>query len=438
MLNSLYAGLWYLLTPLLPFYLAWRWGCGKEEAGRIRERFGYPRHNIAQAKTLWIHAASVGEVNSIIPLMAHLQKRLKGDKNDTDDIAILLTTSSRHGQTVAINLTFPNLYVQYLPLDHPRWGRRFVRHYRPYAALWVEQELWPNILFSAHAHAVCLALINGRLTEKSARRWRFGMNLARQLACLFDLVLAQSPQDQRNFENLNFAAHYRGNLKAAQPLQTADKLSTIIEILPRTRQTWLAASSHKGESEICLHAHLRLQKHFASSLLVLAPRYPRTAIKLAALSAKLGLTAKLYSRLDKSHAELSDDIDVLIIDQFGLLPSLYQSIPMAFLGGSAGQKVIGRNCGGHNPLEAIQHGCCLISGGDMRNFSRANESLQAAKAIISIDVTADNLASALTDLRTHHDAAQNMRQRAQQIWHELSDEAQQALDDITHWLARLA
>ncbi len=418
-----YRFLWFVALPILPLYLKVRQNRGKEDTTRIKERHGYARHKKRKGKILWLHAASIGEVNSILPLIEYLHKR-HGKKYN-----FLLTTASRNGQNIA-QKSVPNyVAVQYLPLDYPMAAKRFLNHYEPFAALWVEQELWPNILRIAKNRGIHLALINGRLTQKSMQRWQKLGNFSKTIAAYFDCTLASSPQDRDNFKKIGFKAQYIGNLKALPKPKIKTGKAKIT--LPKNRKLWLAASLHKNEEVICFEAQKLLQKSMADLFLLLVPRYPNEAVAMQEQATALGIKAVLHSTA--SAKEISS-ADCLIVDAFGLLTELYKKCDAAFLGGSTGKEILSHNVGGHNPLEAIFADCFVISGNDMHNFSDVTERLYRVGALHKVDSVARSLQAALRLLLLNDMKRKQGIKMGKQVLHDLSAEAETAAAYIGNWL----
>ncbi len=423
-MQILYRFLWFIAVPILPLYLKIRQNKGKEEATRIKERYGYGKHKRKKGKLLWLHAASIGEVNSILPLIERLHER-HGRKYN-----FLLTTASRNGQNIAEKSAPSYVAVQYLPLDYGKAAMRFLDHYEPFAALWVEQELWPNILQEAQKRGIHLALINGRLTQKSVNRWKRLGGFSHKLGGYFDCVLASSPNDRDNFKEIGFKAQYIGNLKAL-PKREVKKTNEAKISLPKKRRFWLAASLHKNEELVCFEAHKLLQKSMDDLFLLLVPRYPHQSVAMQENAARLGIKAVLHS---EASAKDIASADCLIIDAFGLLNELYKKCDVAFLGGSMGRQVLGYDVGGHNPLEAIQNDCFVICGEDMHNFSDVMLRLHRVGSLQKVDSVARSLQQALRLLLSNDGKRQGGIKIGKQILQDLSIEAETTASHIGNWI----
>ncbi len=415
-MQIIYQIIWLAIMPFLPLYLLYRTLKGKEEISRLKERLGYPKHK-QKDRLIWIHAASIGEVNSIIPLIKNLHNRQNSNYN------FLLTTSSRNGQNIAAKSVPDYVDVQYLPLDYPNAAKRFIKHYKPFAALWIEQELWPNLLQTAKKYGTHLALINGRLTQKSMQNWQKIPAFSHKIASLFDCILAGSPKDQENFIAIGFKAKYIGNLKALPQNKTQNVKHKIA--LQKNRKFWLAASIHKGEENLCLQTHNILKKKLPEFdfFLILVPRYPHQAKDMAKKAKRQKLKPILYSHASVKEVETAD---CLIIDAFGVLKTLYAQCNVAFLGGSTGAKILGKNIGGHNPLEAIAENCSVITGRDMHNFSHIAHRLQQTGALQMVDSKASSIAEALHTPMPIENGIKVLQQ--------LTVEAEQTASYIANWL----
>jgi 3-deoxy-D-manno-octulosonic-acid transferase len=283
------AALWVilasLLAPLLPFYLRRRVAKGKEIAERLAERQG---HGAARppGRLIWCHAASNGETLSLLPLMEALAKQDQA-------LSFLVTTGTVTSARLLEQRLSPELVPRtqhrFLPLDVPRWVARFLDGWRPDLAVIVESELWPNVLAAAGRQGVPLALINARMSARSARGWGWVPGFARALLGRFAVILAQTEADAARFATLaERPVPCWGNLKYAAPPLPADPAELArLTLAWEGRPVWLAASTHPGEDEIILAAHRLLAPDHPGLLTVIVPRHPQRGPDIAALAADL-------------------------------------------------------------------------------------------------------------------------------------------------------
>ncbi len=373
------AALWRLAAtlaaPALPFWLARRAARGKEFPARLAERRGIATLARPPGPLLWLHAASVGETQSVIPLIQCL-------KTHRPDLAILFTTA-----TVTAARLLPDrlglaadpaasgamrgaswLVHQFAPLDVPAWLDRFLDHWRPDAAAFVESELWPSALSALRRRGVPTALVNARMSPRSAARWRLAPGLARDLLSGFDLILPQSAGDSERLARLGARALAPpGNLKlAAPPLPVDEAEHARLAALYGTDPVWAAASTHPGEEELVLEAHRLALAEVPRLRLILAPRHPErgAAVAEAALAAGFAVPRRSCGQDPAG--------PVWIADTIGELGLIYRLALGAFVGGSLVPK------GGQNPLEPARLGRPVAFGQHTGNFAEIAETLCSA------------------------------------------------------------
>ncbi len=346
-MRSLSGGLWAgattLAAPALRLLLRRRLARGKELADRLAERRGLDATPRPPGRLLWVHAASVGETVSVLPVLAALPAR----------VAVLLTTGSvTSARLLARRL--PELGLQdrvmhrFVPLDVPRWAARFLAHWRPDAAAFLESELWPNLIAGCAARRIPLLLLNARMSPRSHAGWRRARGLARQMLGGFTDVLAQSPQDAARLADLGAAGvSVSGNLKfAAAPLPADPAELAKLQAAVAGRPVWLAANTHPGEEAIAAAIHHALAPSHPGLLTIIAPRHPERGAAIAA-----GLDAPR-----RSAGAGPDGAGIWVADTLGDLGLLYRLAPIVFVGRSL---AVG---GGQNPLEAARLGCAIAMG----------------------------------------------------------------------------
>ena len=379
MSRTLYRLVTDLAEPALKIYLRRRAKRGKEDPARLDERLGRASHPRPDGPLLWLHAASVGEALSILPLVDRLRR-------DHPDFAILVTTGTlTSGRLLAVRLPRGVIH-QYVPVDRRAWVRRFLDHWRPDVAVWVESELWPNLIAETTARAVPMALVNARMSEQTFKRWNVMKAHVAPLLAAFRVVLCQDETQASRFRALGAAhARYVGNLKYAAPPLPVDQ--TAYEELAAAiagRPLWLAASTHPGEEAIVATAHARLRKRFPKLLTIVVPRHPERGPEVAAMLSRRGLAVARRSAGEK----LGDRIEAYVADGIGELGLFYRLAPVALVGGSLVPH------GGHNPLEPAQLSSAILSGPHSFNFEAICERLAGAGALRRV-AGADELADAV-------------------------------------------
>ena len=390
LLTALWAVVASLLAPLLPIYLRRRVAKGKEIAERLAERQGHGAARPA-GRLIWCHAASNGETLSLLPLMEALAKQDQA-------LSFLVTTGTVTSARLLEQRLSPELAPRtqhrFLPLDVPRWVARFLEGWRPDLAVIVESELWPNMLRAAGRQGVPLALINARMSARSARGWGWVPGFARALLGRFALILAQTEADAARFATLaERPVPCWGNLKYAAPPLPADPAELArLTLAWEGRPVWLAASTHPGEDEIILAAHRLLAPDHPGLLTVIVPRHPQRGPDIAALAADLPVARRGAGQ------EAGQGVAVYVADTLGELGLFYRLARVALIGGSLVPH------GGQNPLEAARLGCPIITGPHHFNFGEIITRLSVAHALVetpdgpaAAQALAGNIARILAD-----------------------------------------
>jgi 3-deoxy-D-manno-octulosonic-acid transferase len=379
MLLSLYAAATAAAAPLLRRMLRRRLARGKEIAGRLPERWGEDATPRPPGRLLWLHAASIGETVSVLPVLTALHQM-------APDVRVLLTTGTvTSAELLARRL--PELALdgcvqhRFMPLDVPAWVRRFLGHWQPDAVALVESEIWPNLIAAARARHLPLTLINARLSPRSFARWRRMSGVAATLFGAFARVQAQSAEDAERLFRLG-AAHVEapGNLKfAALPLPVPRIELQRLRHAIGARPVWLAASTHPGEEVFCVAVHRALVARHPGLLTIIVPRHPERGAEVAALAAGLPVTRRAQGDGPP------DAAGIWVADTLGELGLFYSATGIAFVGGSLVPH------GGQNPLEPARLGCAVAVGPHVKNFAEPVATLEAAGALARLD-DADALA----------------------------------------------
>jgi 3-deoxy-D-manno-octulosonic-acid transferase len=381
---ALYRGLTTLATPLIHVYFARRRASGKEDAARFEERLGRTDRPRPSGPLVWLHGASVGEAMSVLPLI----ERLLADR---PAVNVMLTTGTVTSAALLANRLPAGAFHQYVPIDRSAYVRRFLDHWRPDLALWVESELWPNLVDEVHRRGVPMVLLNGRMSERSYRRWRRVPGTIAPLLGRFALCLAQDQDQSARFAGLGApVVRCVGNLKcaaAALPVDAAALAALRASI--GDRPLWLAASTHDGEEAIAAEVHRYLAGGHSGLVTVIVPRHESRGPAIAAALAAKGLRVARRAAGDPIDAAT----EVYLADTMGELGLFYRLAEVAFVGGSLVAH------GGHNPLEPAQLDCAVLLGPHTHNFRAVVSQLRAADACIEVaDATA--LAEAVDRLTT--------------------------------------
>ncbi|MBO1073204.1 3-deoxy-D-manno-octulosonic acid transferase [Roseomonas marmotae] len=392
-------------APLLPPLLRYRAARGKESPERLRERQGFGAER-PDGPLIWLHAASVGESLSLLPLMETLLEQRPG-------LHLLVTT----GTVTAAGLLEQRLppavaarvIHRFAPLDVPGWIARFLDGWRPDAVAIAESELWPNRTYALSKRGIPAAMINARISPRSAALWRrWAPGLARDLLARFALVVAQSEDDAARLRDLGAeGAACWGNLKAAAAPLPADAAELErLRALIGQRPVFLAASTHPGEDEPALAAHRALAPRLPGLLTVIAPRHPDRGAEVAALAAQGTPPLSVSRRAEGGRPE--PGVEVYVADTLGELGLFFRLAGVALVGGSLVPK------GGHNPLEPARLGCPVLFGPHTEHFREVADALLAAGGALRVE-NARTLAENIQDVLTNPERASTMTRAAAKI-----------------------
>ena len=376
--------------------LAYRERRGKEDGTRLDERRGIAIVARPSGPLVWVHAASVGETNAVLPLIEDMIKV-------RPDLHVLLTTTTVTSAAVAAKRLPSRALHQFIPLDTPRYSGRFLEHWQPDLAIFTESEIWPNLILAISDRRIPLGLVNGRMSPKSFKLWKRISGMADQLFGRFDVILAQNEKLARWFRDVGGRQVIPvGNLKADAPPPPVEpaKLAQFREALAG-RACFLAASTHDGEEAIIASAHQELAREFAGFCTIIAPRHPQRGAVIAQ-----ALEAQGFKVARRSQGELfSVDTDIYIADTIGELGTLYAACRVAFVGGSLVER------GGQNPIEAIALGCALLTGPSTYNFRDEYGALFKAGGVVEVKSSAE-LASTVAKLIADPAGSLSLNERA--------------------------
>ncbi|MDX2074274.1 MAG: 3-deoxy-D-manno-octulosonic acid transferase [Alphaproteobacteria bacterium] len=373
-----------LAAPLVPWWLRLRGLRGKEEKGRIGERFGRSSYGRPKGTLLWIHAASVGEANSVLALIQQLKQRFPA-------LGILLTTGTVTSAALMKKRLPPGVLHHYAPVDTPEATERFIRHWHPDVAWFVESELWPNLIAAAKRYHCLMALINARMSQRSFAFWKKYPASAQEMLSAFHLCFAQSEADADRLRKLGAAnVMVSGNLKYDAPLLPCHEGELLaMQKMVVGRRLWLAASTHAGEEEMVAKIHKELRGAHPNLLTVIVPRHPERGCDIARELQSSGKVA-----LRSKQEPITSDTAFYIADTLGELGLFYRLCDVVFMGGSLVAH------GGQNPLEPAQLACAILSGPHTHNFQDIYGDMAALHAAIIVKdpaALANNLHRLFTD-----------------------------------------
>lgn len=406
-------------VPLAGPLIARRLKRGKEDPERIAERRGVASAPRPEGPLIWIHGASVGEVLAAAGLIERLRAM---------NIRILLTSGTVTSAAIVARRFPPDVIHQYVPFDSPRFVSAFLDHWKPGLALFIESDIWPNLILSSAERRIPMVIINGRMSPRSFPRWQKLRGTISALLECFDLCLAQSDRDAERFAALGCPnVVTSGNLKLDVEGPPADvkKLERLKEATQR-RLVFVAASTHPGEDEIILDAHRRLAPRLPQLLSVIVPRHPDRGAAIARMLAAAGMQVAL-----RSQDELPNrGTDIYVADTMGELGLFYRIAPVVFMGGSLVPH------GGQNPIEAIKLGAAILHGPHVFNFDDIYDALDQAGGALRAE-TGEDFVKSLGHLLVNPIARQRSVGAAEVVVGKLGGALEKTLSALEPYLLQL-
>ena len=372
LLNGIYFLLWFIITPIIPLIFIYRILSGKETYKRINERLGYSNIKKPKKKLIWINAVSLGELRSTIPLIKILLKQ-----NYNILITTVTLTSASHVKTIIKKIDNKNMIHQFTPIDHPVSNKIFLNQWKPCCIILIESEIWPNLINISFKKRIPLVLLQGRISERSYKRWLYVKSLSTNTFNKFCLIISQDIINGERFEKLGATNVKKGiNLKNSVPAPLMDKIKeeSIISNI-NNRKVLLFASIHNNiENEAAITSHIKAKQYTPNLLTIIVPRHPKMAEQILSLSKKHNLDTKIRSY----NQSINLNTDIYIADTIGELGSFFKITGICFIGGTLSNK------GGHNLFEPAMEKCAIIYGPDVRNHQDISDILIKNNAAIQI------------------------------------------------------
>lgn len=372
MFMRIYNTLISILYPLvISRYIKKRKENGKEDLKRFNERVGRPTMKRPEGKLIWMHGASVGESISMLPLISKLLEIYP-------DLNIMVTTGTLTSAELMAKRLPERAFHQYFPIDNPIFSTRFIRHWRPDLVLWFESEFWPGMLSSIRRKNIPLILVNGRISNKSFKRWQQFDFISKELLGCFTFCLGQSEEDAYRLRILGAKdSMCLGNIKyAGLPLPIDEDKKDEIKKQINNRTFWLASATHHDEEFKIARFHKKLAEKIPSLLTIIVPRHPQRGVEIKTrLETELGLTVALRSAAEP----ITDSTEVYIADTIGELGMWYDLSDLVFIGGSLIPH------GGQNFIEPSRVRDAVVVGPHMHNFTDAMNRAKKADAIIQVN-----------------------------------------------------
>ena len=357
MLLKIYYLISTLLIPFYSIYINRRIKLKKEDQGRYNERFGKPSVERKSGDLIWIHAASVGECLSALPVIKEIEKI-------TSVKQILLTSGTTSSALILKGKLSSKTIHQYLPLDVPLFNSRFLKYWKPKSAIFIESEIWPNLINQIKKMGIMLAVINGRMTLKSYNKWLRFKKTSKLIFNNYDLCLTQNKESALFYKRLGInQTFYTGNIKfSSNKLQVNEENYNNLKNTIIGRKVFLAASTHPGEEMIISNLTQKIRNKNREFLCILVPRHPnRSNLTKEILNCKFATRSK--------NETINDDTDIYLADTFGELGLFYKLADITFIGGSLVPH------GGQNPIEAAYFCNNIFHGKYIENFLEVYETL---------------------------------------------------------------
>ena len=341
-----------LLILVSPIIIIIRLIKRKESFLRFKEKFCFFSKPKIRGKLIWFHGASVGELQSIIPLIEKLEKK-------KDIKQILVTSNTLSSSKIMGKISSKKIVHQFFPIDTNILSRKFLNYWKPTLAFFVDSEIWPNMVNNLHEKKIPFGLLNGRITKKTFKRWMKFPNFSKNIFSKFSICLSSSRESKIYLKKLGSKkVKLLGNLKFSQSENENVRFESKLKKFIESKKVWCASSTHKTEEEFCGMVHKKLKTKYNNLLTIIIPRHIERVNKIETELKNLGL--KIHLHMPKSKIE--DNTDIYIVNAYGKTKSFYNNCKNIFLGGSLIKH------GGQNPLEATRYGCNILHGPYVDNF----------------------------------------------------------------------
>ena len=341
----------------------------KEDYVRFKEKFCFFSKRKVKGNLLWFHGASVGEIQSIIPLIERFEKDKKINQ-------ILVTSNTLSSSNIINKMKLKKTIHQFFPIDTNFLSNKFINFWKPSKVFFVDSEIWPNFLNNLNKKKIPIILLNARITKKSYNRWMFIPGFAKSVFKKFHLCLSSSNETKLHLKKLGAKnIKFIGNLKFSQSEKKVKDLDNYLKKFISTKKCWCASSTHFDEEKICGQVHKELKKKFKDILTIIIPRHVDRVMSIQKDLNELDLKVQF----DYPREKIKCDTDIYLVNSYGKTKSFYKMCKNIFLGGSF------VNHGGQNPLEAVRFGCNVFHGPHIYNFKEIYYFLKKKKLSVKIN-----------------------------------------------------
>ena len=367
----IYRFITFLLYPLLIVLVYSRKFLNKEDKERFKEKIFpscfFPQKN-SRKKLIWFHAASIGEVKSVFPII----EKLLFDKKNIEILITTVTLSAGNMVKKKVNEN-DSINHRYFPLDINFLVKKFLDCWKPDKVIFVDSEIWPNLIFEINRRKTPITLINGRITKKTFQRWMLISKFAKTIFNKLDLCLPSSKESESYLKSLNVKnLKYIGNIKFSGKIEEYTLVDKDLEEL-KNKYLWCAASTHKGEELICLKTHINLKKFHKNIITVIIPRHINRCVEISRVCKKYNLTFQILNEKNS----IKDGKEIIIVNSFGTLLKFYKYCRSVFIGKSMLKNL--HKVSGQNPIEAAKLGCKIYHGPYVYNFKEIYDLLKDYK-----------------------------------------------------------
>ena len=387
----IYRALSNILFPVFTLVIYLRKILKKEDRYRYREKI-FPKYfNITRkdnAKLIWFHAASIGELKSILPILSEINKKQK-------NIEFLVTTITLSSANLAKEefKNFKNVFHRFFPIDSEFLIKKFLKLWKPNVIFLVESEIWPNLILVAKKNGIPLSLLNARITTKTFKRWMIINSFAKKIFNSFDLCLASNNETKVYLDRLNAKnIHFLGNIKLINYIDDR-KLNIQNEEVLTKRRFWIAISTHSGEETLCLNVHLKLKKFYENFKTIVAPRHIQRINYIKKLCENFKISYQILNKNDL----IDDSKEIILINSYGNLGIFLKYAKSVFIGKSTVKKL--KHVGGQSPIDAAKMGCKIYHGPYIYNFSEIYQILKENNISREIEGSEDLAKNLERDLR---------------------------------------
>ena len=345
-----YQSLSVLLFVISPLIILIRIIKKREDTKRFKEKFCYFSKKRTSGKLIWFHGASIGEILSVIPLIEKLEENKKIKQ-------ILITSNTLSSSKILSEMKLKKTVHQFFPLDTNFHTQKFLNYWNPSLAIFIDSEIWPNMITNIKKKSISLLLLNARITKKSFKKWRIFRSSAKEIFQKFDMCFPCSLASKKYLQLLGVKKiRYIGNLKFSQteegPLKYDFKNKHLFKKL------WCASSTHDSEEKICGLVHKKLKTKYKDMLTIIIPRHITRVQKIENEMKKLDLKVQIHNSRNK----IKKETDIYLVNSYGKTKPFFKICKTVFLGGSLIKH------GGQNPLEAARYGCKILHGPNISNF----------------------------------------------------------------------